>query len=1644
MNEKPVIEKWELPSLSDIYTEMRNSQNRVLSIANALEVDTSKGYKRGYWVTNDNLDGYNAFRNAYQKLRRYILECKKNDVCENENIVEANRLNNIVQKHAKRVEAIALEKGFDIDMLEKENKLEPVKNQLRDLQNRVEVVFVDNPDMRKSFQTGWRERFGGAWSGVLNGDLDNWNTLAIPTLIKEVEHYEQLAKSRQKPTGGTSVLTDELNEKSTNVKPEEMTDTIENTDVDVYSKIRNRYVQVKEKIGKSVDLDVTRKETPEYKSYQRLIQKIEPLMKDKESINQNFSLIQALMGMLETEAEKIDNTKPLILRDDQRVHDDVINSETDPLILRDDQRVDNPTVNTKPEWMKREAERVSEGKRFSIDKNGEYNLDADPGRIDVHSSKNSPKQMQNREEQDVVSEYEIAQGEKQREFEQAGKKHVAQSKETPKQKSTESSTGETESSHEDSENAEPEEKKTGWWNKTFRSQKREEKENTQEPPDTPKTVVDDVELEAPDEMETRLRKKWGIGKKTEDLNQQPDVADKDAIAHDREMNGSEFETLRRQNKKLEKKLKKQQQQQPPVVVNVNNNNNLGGNQNIESTLTGVSQNVGGMNTPEPNRIPSSSSMPSGPVSPRLEDDESLKNIEDKVEILPKTEESLEESTSEEKLKEKKVKAIESVNGRHDVLLSGVSFPGSGFDAEQQEHIKSVVLVSVEKVLAVLNNPDADDSAVDDAMAQWEAFILEKGQLLSDHFDEIRTARDAEKLVTRNDALATAFEFPDDVSHIFMTGNDAKKLKTESEFDAEHVDDEGNTQSFEKKAEVPETEYEKALSNWKKSKEHLANMTDGFLDPATGEHVEGYMSGANQAQMKSIAQELENSGALGRFFSRNKREKYTNLKDDQKALEGREERYREAKELYFKSLHTVLNERKARGNEEKGFDDYRATVGSHFFAKQGDAGYREDVAGRDLRSYHDKEQAFNESMLPERKKGILGSIKSKWNEMSDGKKALFAGGIAAGAVALNGLNPTRILTAMIAGTLMRKVLNAGAFSDERFKERFAKKVEEQRGKYDSARITATSNISPENFKAMEENLHKEFTTIDIIKRENENKMAAVSVAKTVAAAGVGFVAGSQVETDVIGNAIKGMFAYDTPAPGMDTGTPLSEAVLPAGMDSGTPLTEAELPPIPNETPPPSAESVAEPSLTETEPEAGAHSGDAEPVPDAVVEPVPAEPVMESRTITETISAPAPEQYVVIPEQFGGTDTLSETMYENFKAGNLEGLPDGMSRTEFLNKMYASLGELKGNDRILELMSVDGHPPLENFNLVYKDATYDIQPLIDHMNGVPLDQIESGVRESLVTRTVDVPVGGGGYVVPPEGAGSVLEGIHTPEVPTPSVESAVVTPSAESSFSSPGVGGAESVIEGIPTSEVAPSPTESVVTTSPTETVSPSGGTDSVLEGVTTPAVDSVSDVPVNSAGASSVLEGSGGADSVINGVTATGVAESVAATSVMNEVPSSHAMLESLGFNNSQIDTITAEANSRYTDGMTPAEQMTVLENITQRDMLSARLDTVAGVSPEHGMKLMFDMDPNNLAEAISQGTLESVLEAHGVSNPGFYTPIIAELQRTGLLSNGASFAEVLENAMGSRQIEVVTTLLGEDKIRIGAGGLFGNAKTINL
>jgi hypothetical protein len=206
----------------------------------------------------------------------------------------------------------------DNEKLVQKKQQEQNKEQLRDLKKRVQTVFLTHRDIRDQFNTGWNERFGGSWSTAQEGDEYNVLSRSIPMLVKEVERYEMLAK-RRVLTGGVSEMNSVLDAKRASVNPDEMTAQREVSEVSVFSRMRNRYMMIKEEVSQAVTADTSQKNTPEYESFQRLVRKVEPFLKDADSITRNYSLIKAFTEMMEREALKITGTKHLILPENQSV-----------------------------------------------------------------------------------------------------------------------------------------------------------------------------------------------------------------------------------------------------------------------------------------------------------------------------------------------------------------------------------------------------------------------------------------------------------------------------------------------------------------------------------------------------------------------------------------------------------------------------------------------------------------------------------------------------------------------------------------------------------------------------------------------------------------------------------------------------------------------------------------------------------------------------------------------------------------------------------------------------------------------------------------------------------------------------------------------------------------------------------------------------------------------------------------------------------------------------------------------------------------------------------------------------------------------------------------------------------------------------
>lgn len=131
-------------SIMDMRLRMREKQGLVLRIAKTMGVDKSKGFKGGYWVRNDQLDGYNAFRNRYVKLRRYLAEMQSNEEQSPEDLRYAESLLEEVERHADRVIEYAKNKGVDLDTLDRSYPEITKDSEIEDIDETDEEPEVDD------------------------------------------------------------------------------------------------------------------------------------------------------------------------------------------------------------------------------------------------------------------------------------------------------------------------------------------------------------------------------------------------------------------------------------------------------------------------------------------------------------------------------------------------------------------------------------------------------------------------------------------------------------------------------------------------------------------------------------------------------------------------------------------------------------------------------------------------------------------------------------------------------------------------------------------------------------------------------------------------------------------------------------------------------------------------------------------------------------------------------------------------------------------------------------------------------------------------------------------------------------------------------------------------------------------------------------------------------------------------------------------------------------------------------------------------------------------------------------------------------------------------------------------------------------
>ena len=123
----------------------------------------------------------------------------------------------------------------------------------------------------------------------------------------DISNAELLRKNKLEDLS-SGVPSNETLKNNTSTSPTKTSEVLiekEDQEVDVYTKIRNRYMKIKGDVGNLVVFDATVKDTPVYETHKRQVIKIESLLKDKRSITGNFSYIQALLNIMEEDVKKM-------------------------------------------------------------------------------------------------------------------------------------------------------------------------------------------------------------------------------------------------------------------------------------------------------------------------------------------------------------------------------------------------------------------------------------------------------------------------------------------------------------------------------------------------------------------------------------------------------------------------------------------------------------------------------------------------------------------------------------------------------------------------------------------------------------------------------------------------------------------------------------------------------------------------------------------------------------------------------------------------------------------------------------------------------------------------------------------------------------------------------------------------------------------------------------------------------------------------------------------------------------------------------------------------------------------------------------------------------------------------------------------
>lgn len=356
--------------------------------------------------------------------------------------------------------------------------------------------------------------------------------------------------------------------------------------------------------------------------------------------------------------------------------------------------------------------------------------------------------------------------------------------------------------------------------------------------------------------------------------------------------------------------------------------------------------------------------------------------------------------------------------------------------------------------------------------------------------------------------------------------------------------------------------------------------------------------------------------------------------------------------------------------------------------------------------------------------------------------------------------------------------------------------------------------------------------------------------------------------------------------------------------------------------------------------------------------------------------------------GNIDTVSEAFYEAWKAGNVEGLPEDISSKDFLSKMYSAIHTLDNNEKVMSFMDVKSG----DLDVVQPGDKINIQPLIDHMNGLSVEEIEARIDAA--------PTAPSESLIPPPRPDLTEPTAEAPETslnPPERPESLNQTPEIEEVPEAPSP---ESVPPGEEKMPQAPSP----------ETDAKARWA-SATDNLATSAADTE---PTLVSATKTFGEGN----------------DEVTAVVPTTEVAS---------FLNAQPAAVQEEWHARVTPEMSGEEQRALGDVIAARTEAIAYIDSALGSKTGHGLSAIGGESALEYRAAIESDTLPSLLNQKGITNAQPYAEIIIAMNEAKLLT-ASTLNECLENGFTDNKLQIEENGLGEKMLTVEIKkGIFGLA-----